>query len=56
VTGRCRWLGLADGATPPGTLSGAIYSGYRYACEGGNFSGQTQQIEATAVCCDVVRR
>lgn len=56
VSGRCRWVGLADGTTPPGTLSGAIYSGYRFACEGGNFSGQTQQIETTAVCCDVVRR
>lgn len=55
VGGHCRWLGLADGATPPGTLNGAIYSGYRYGCEGGNFSGQTQQIESTAICCDVVR-
>lgn len=56
VSGRCRWLGLPAGATPPGTLSGAIYSGYRFACEGGNLSGQTQQIETTAVCCDVVYR
>ena len=56
VGGRCRWLGLPPGATPPGTLSGAIYGGYRFACEGGNLSGQTQQIETTAVCCDVVYR
>lgn len=56
VDGRCRWLGLPDGATPPGTLQGVIYGGYRYACEGGNLSGQTQQIETTAVCCDVVRQ
>lgn len=54
IGGSCRWLDQAPGSTPPGQLSGAVYGGYRYSCEGDNFSGVDQRIETTAICCDVV--
>lgn len=54
VGGSCRWLDQAPGTPPPGQLSGAVYSGYRYSCEGDNFSGVNQRIETTAICCNVV--
>jgi len=54
VGGSCRWLDQVPGTPPPGQLNGNIRSGYRYSCEGDNFSGVSQRIETTAICCDVV--
>lgn len=54
VGGGCRWLDVQEGAPAPGQLVGAIYSGYRYGCDGDNFSGVSQRIEARVVCCDMV--
>lgn len=54
VGGSCRWLDQVPGTPPPGQLNGGVYGGYRYSCEGDNFSGVNQRIETTAICCDVV--